>query len=265
MTFPHALPNDSGMVGKTVVITGGATGIGAAYAAAFATAGVNVIIADLPATATAATALTTEIGRTARAAAVFVAADVTSESDLARVVKVARDAFGSLDMLVNNAAIYGGLGAKRGLVSLSIEEWDTVLRVNARGTWQAIKAAAPLMRAQGSGRIVNISSVVARTGVPGFAHYVAAKAAVEGLTRAAARELGEHGITVNAVAPGLVDGDATRGLNPDSYLDDVARGRALAAPLHAGDLVGTVLWLCSPASGRVTGQTIVVDGGGLLV
>ncbi|ONF74387.1 SDR family NAD(P)-dependent oxidoreductase [Amycolatopsis keratiniphila] len=265
MTYSPGIPASFGMAGKTVVVTGGATGIGAKYASAFAAAGVNVVIVDLPSAAAAGQAVAAEIGQSTGAEAVFAEADVTSDRDLARLVEKTQNAFGSLDMLVNNAAIYGGLGAKRGLEALSVEEWDTVLRVNARGTWQAIKAASSVMKAQGSGRIVNISSVVARTGVPGFVHYVAAKAAVEGLTRAAARELGRYGITVNAVAPGLVDGEASRELNPDTYFDAVARSRALVSPLYADDLVGTILWLCSSAGGRVTGQTIVVDGGGLFV
>jgi NAD(P)-dependent dehydrogenase (short-subunit alcohol dehydrogenase family) len=165
--------------------------------------------------------------------------------------------------LVNNAAIYQALGAKRTINELTNDDWDLVLRVNVRGTWQAIKAAAPAMTERGGGRIVNIASVVARTGAIGFAHYVASKAAIEGLTRAAARELGPVGITVNAVSPGLVSDAASRQLNEDGYLAQAARSRALPREMQPQDLVGAVLWLVGPDSAFVTGQTVVVDGGGV--
>ena len=144
-------------------------------------------------------------------------------------------------------------------------DWDSVLRVNVRGAWQAIRAVVPPMRERGGGRIVNIASVVSRTGAAGFAHYVASKAAVEGLTRAAARELGPLGIGVNAVSPGLVDDAATRSINDENYLEQMARGRSLPREMRPDDLVGAVLWLCGQGSGFITGQTVVVDGGGVFV
>jgi NAD(P)-dependent dehydrogenase (short-subunit alcohol dehydrogenase family) len=251
--------------GKSVIVTGGSAGIGATYVAAFVEAGSLVVAADLPATAEAGSALAEKLSAAGPGRVLFAACDVTSDEDLTRTVGLARDQFGGLDALVNNAAIYKGLEAKRTLLELDVEEWDRVLRVNARGTWQAIKAATPVMAAGGGGRIVNISSVVARNGAPGFVHYVASKAAVEGLTRAAARELGPMGIAVNAVAPGLVTNDASRALNPDAYLTTAAQARALPREMMPDDLVGAVLWLSSPAAAFVTGQTIVVDGGHLLL
>jgi NAD(P)-dependent dehydrogenase (short-subunit alcohol dehydrogenase family) len=198
--------------GKTVVVTGATGGIGERYVHAFAEAGANVVAADVAAASEAGAELAEKAG------CVFVAADVTSDDDWAALVSRANDEFGRVDALVNNAAIYQGLGAKRPLTELTSDDWDTVLRVNVRGAWQGIKAVVPVMRAAGGGRIVNISSSTARMGVPGFAHYVASKAAVEGLTRAAARELGPDGITANAVAPGLVSDEATRTLNTDGYI-----------------------------------------------
>jgi NAD(P)-dependent dehydrogenase (short-subunit alcohol dehydrogenase family) len=241
--------------GKTVVVTGAAGGIGERYVHAFAAAGANVVATDVPAAAEAGAELAQEAG------AVFVAGDVTSDDDWSALVARARDEFGRVDALVNNAAVYQGLGAKRPLTELSADDWDTVVRVNVRGTWQGIKAVVPAMRAAGGGRIVNISSSTARMGVPGFAHYVASKAAVEGLTRAAARELGADGITVNAVAPGLVSDEATRALNSDAYIASAAGGRALAREMVPDDLVGAVLFLASDSGGFLTGQTLVVDGG----
>jgi NAD(P)-dependent dehydrogenase (short-subunit alcohol dehydrogenase family) len=241
--------------GKTVVITGAAGGIGGSYVHAFAAAGANVVAADVPAAADA------ELAEKAGDRTFFVAADVTSDDDWAALVARALDEFGRIDALVNNAAIYQGLAAKRPLTELSTEDWDTVLRINVRGTWQGIKAVVPAMRAAGGGRIVNISSSTVRMGVPGFAHYVASKAAVEGLTRAAARELGPDGITVNAVAPGLVSDEATRTLNSDAYIATAASGRALGREMVPDDLVGAVLFLASDAGAFMTGQTLIVDGG----
>ncbi|GAA0948335.1 SDR family NAD(P)-dependent oxidoreductase [Pseudonocardia zijingensis] len=243
--------------GKTVVVTGAAGGIGERYVHAFAEAGANVVAADVPAAAGAGAELAAKAGDRVR----FVAGDVTDDGHWAELVATARDGFGGLDALVNNAAIYQGLGAKRSLTELTADDWDTVLRVNVRGTWQGIRAVVPAMREAGGGRIVNISSATARMGVPGFVHYVASKAAVEGLTRAAARELGPHGITVNAVAPGLVTDEATRALNSEDYIAAAAGGRALGREMVPDDLVGAVLFLTSGSGGFMTGQTLVVDGG----
>jgi NAD(P)-dependent dehydrogenase (short-subunit alcohol dehydrogenase family) len=238
--------------GKTVVVTGATGGIGERYVHAFAAAGANVVATDVLTASDAGAELAEKAG------ADFVAGDVTSDDDWAAVVARAG---GRVDVLVNNAAIYQGLGAKRPLTELACDDWDTVLRVNVRGTWQGIKAVVPAMRAAGGGRIVNISSSTARMGVPGFAHYVASKAAVEGLTRAAARELGPDGITVNAVAPGLVSDEATRALNTDAYIAAAAGGRVLGREMVPDDLVGAVLFLASDSGGFLTGQTLVVDGG----
>jgi NAD(P)-dependent dehydrogenase (short-subunit alcohol dehydrogenase family) len=217
--------------GKTVLVTGARGGIGAGYVRAFTTHGATVVALDLP------------------------EFDVTSEQDWQRVVAAA----GRVDVLVNNAAVYGDIGRKRPLTELTVRDWDRVLTVNVRGTWQGIKAVVSALADGGS--IVNVSSVAGRIGAPGFAHYVASKSAVEGLTRAAARELGPFGIRVNAVAPGLVSTDATRTLNTAEYIAQAARGRSLQREMTPHDLVGAVMWLASSASAFVTGQTLIVDGG----
>jgi NAD(P)-dependent dehydrogenase (short-subunit alcohol dehydrogenase family) len=252
-----------GLSGRVVVVTGAAGGIGARYVAALTEAGAHVVASDVAATADAGLALAEKATAAGPGRAVFVPGDVTSDADWDAVVDRARGEFGRIDSLVNNAAIYKGLGGKRHLTELTNDDWDRVLTVNVRGTWQAIRAVVPAMREGGGGRIVNISSVVARLGAPGFAHYVASKAAVDGLTRAAARELGPDAITVNAVAPGLVSDEATRTLNTDDYIAAAAKGRALGREMVPEDLVGAVLWLAGPTSGFVTGQTVIVDGGGV--
>jgi NAD(P)-dependent dehydrogenase (short-subunit alcohol dehydrogenase family) len=250
---------------QTVLLTGAAGDIGAAYLAALTAAGANVIATDLPGLAEEGFRLTAKATEQGPGTAVFAACDITFDDDVNAAVTLATSKFGGLDAVINNAAIYKTLGQKRPLTELTSQDWDTVLRVNVRGTWQVIRAAVPALRARGGGHIVNIASVVARNGAPGFAHYVASKAAVEGLTRAAARELGQHGITVNAISPGLVDDQASRTINDPDYLAAMSRTRCLPRDMSPDDLVGAVLWLISPASGFVTGQTLVVDGGGVFI
>lgn len=252
---------DVGVNGCTVIVTGACSGIGVEYVRAFAAAGANVIGMDLADAVRTSDVATQDVKRNP----IFVSGDVTSDAAWATVVDRAMAEYGRLDVLVNNAAIYREIETKRPLTELGVDEWDRVLTVNVRGTWQGIKAVAPVMADGGGGRIVNVSSVVAWTSPPGFAHYVASKAAVNGLTRAAARELGPAGIRVNAVAPGLVDNEASRALNNDEYLDAAAGARALARPMVPVDIVGAVLWLASENAGFVTGQTIVVDGGQVML
>lgn len=241
------------VAGRAIVVTGGATGIGAEIVADLAGAGANVVVADLAEPA----------GDPVKAAmAEYHRVDVTDDDALAAMVAATVQRFGAVDALVNCAALYRALGTKKGLAEVSVRDWDDVLRVNARGTWQAIKAVLPAMPERG-GHIVNISSTTARNGSPGFPHYVASKAAVEGLTRAAARELGASNITVNAVAPGLVDDEATNVLNDRGYVEQAARRRAIGRPMYPQDLVAMVRFLCSDACGFITGQVVIVDGGGV--
>jgi NAD(P)-dependent dehydrogenase (short-subunit alcohol dehydrogenase family) len=249
------------LTGDVVMVTGATGDIGAEYVCALVSAGADVIATDVAQTAAAGEELADRATGLGPGKAIFTTVDVTSDDDLAAAAVLAVERFGGLDALINNAAIYRSLGPKRSLRELSNDDWDTTLRVNVRGSWQAIKAVTPLFIERGGGRVVNISSTVARAGVPGFAHYVASKAAVDGLTRAAARELGAHNIRVNGVAPGLVSDSATEAINPDGYAARSAQTRALAREMTPSDLVGAVLWLASQTSGFVTGQTILVDGG----
>lgn len=253
------------MQGRVVLLTGATGDIGATYVRELVAAGAAVVAADLPQLAAEGERLAEQAVAAGPGQAVFAPCDITDQGAVDAAVATAVDRFGGLDAVVNNAAIYRTIGAKRPLTELTAADWDTMLTVNVRGTWQVIKAAVPALRARGGGRIVNVASVVTRTGAAGFAHYVASKGAVEGLTRAAARELGEYGIGVNAVSPGLVDDAATRAINDPAYLDKMAQTRCLARGMTPDDLVGAVLWLAGPDSSFVTGQTLVVDGGGVFV
>ncbi|WP_051660562.1 SDR family NAD(P)-dependent oxidoreductase [Mycolicibacterium aromaticivorans] len=243
-TDPHSV------AGRTIVITGGSSGIGAEIAADLVSAGANAVIADLAEP------------QHAVPDAAYHRVDITKDTDLLTLVEDTVKRFGAIDALVNCAASYKALGSKKSLDELTTTEWDDVLRVNVRGTWQAIKAVFPVMKERG-GHIVNISSTTARSGNPGFPHYIASKAAVEGLTRAAARELGTHGITVNAVALGLVDDEATNALNDRAYVEQAIGRRAIKRTLYPRDVAAVVRFLCSDASGFISGQVVIVDGGGI--
>lgn len=248
---------------RIILLTGVTGDIGMAYLHALIAKGVKVVATDLPTMRDVGEKLVRDASGSGPGEAIFVGCDITDSGEVERAVEIAVERFGSLHSVINNAAIYKTLGPKRSLTELSCDDWDLVLKVNVRGTWQVIKAAAAALEAGGDGRIVNVSSVVARNGAPGFAHYVASKAAVEGLTRAAARELGSSGITVNCVSPGLVDDEATRAINAEEYLSIASRARALPRTMTPLDLVGAVLWLAGPDSGFVTGQVVIVDGGGV--
>jgi NAD(P)-dependent dehydrogenase (short-subunit alcohol dehydrogenase family) len=251
------------LAGKVAIVTGAARGIGAVYARALVREGADVAVADIldPDGEALARALGAE---REGARSLFLHVDVTREADTVRMADAVARTFGRIDILVNNAAVYMDLGRKKPFLEITPEEWDRVMAVNVRGVWQCAKAVAPHMQRQGSGKIVNISSVVAYVGTAGFAHYVASKAAVIGLTRALARELGPFRITVNAIAPGLVSNEASLALNPPDYVEQAVRARALQRPMVPEDLVGTVVFLASPASDFVTGQTFIVDGGAVM-
>jgi NAD(P)-dependent dehydrogenase (short-subunit alcohol dehydrogenase family) len=240
-----------------VLVTGAGRGLGRAFALAFAGRGDAVAAADLDAEAAAETA------RIAGGGAVGLGVDVADAASVERAVQGASDALGGIDVLVNNAGLYAGL--QRGpFHELDEAEWDRVMAVNVKGTWLCARACVPVMREQGAGSIVNLSSATVMNGSAGFAHYVASKGAVIALTRSMAREVGPLGIRVNAIAPGFTLTEASRelfsaeGKDPETYALD--RG-SLKRPAQPDDVVGAALWLAGDGAGYVTGQTIVVDGG----
>ncbi|MFB3738158.1 MAG: SDR family NAD(P)-dependent oxidoreductase [Candidatus Velamenicoccus archaeovorus] len=247
---------DLQLANRSVIVTGGSRGIGACYVGAFLAAGARVAVADVN---------PPERGNGFDPSDVlFVPTDVADDASATSMAARVNDEFGEVDVLVNNAAVYQDIGRKVPFDEISVDAWDRVMRVNVRGVWQCTKAVTPSFRSKGRGKVVNVASTVAMFGSVGFLHYVASKAAVLGLTRSLARELGPFNITVNAVAPGLVSNDATRVMNDDAYLERMAQMRAIGREMVPDDLLGAVLFLASPASDFITGQTIVVDGGQIL-
>lgn len=242
---------------KVIIVTGSARGLGRTYAIALGKEGARVVVSDILSQEAEDTAK--EI-RDGGGEAISVPADVSKESDTENLANETASKLGRIDVLVNNAAIYAAL-RKRPFNEIDVEEWDRVLAVNLKGTWLSTKAVFPYMKKQGAGKIVNISSGSFFSVPEGFLHYVSSKAGVIGLTRALSKELGEHNITVNAIAPGLTLTETNKPNLDENYISSVAQTRALRRNEYPQDIVGTLLYLCSSDSDFVTGQTIVVDGG----
>lgn len=242
-----------------VIITGGAHGIGAAYVDRLSADGYPVVIADLDATAAEVKAKeVTEAGGRALAFKV----DISDEVGVAALVEAAADELGAITGLVNNAAVFSVVPMSRAPYSeIPLDEWDLMMRVNLRGTWQMCKAVTPHMAEHGYGKIVNVSSGTAIKGSAGRIHYVTSKAGILGFTKTLAREVGVDGIRVNCVAPGSTLSEE----NPDEktveYRKSRVGDRALGRVQLPEDLAGAVAFFISPDSDFVTGQTLVVDGG----
>jgi len=245
--------------GKVVLITGAARGLGYEYARALGKAGARIVAGDMADCAAAAEAA----GNGAIAMKLDVA-DVTSADAMA---KYAMDAFGRIDALINNAALYGSLRGGR-FNQIAEADWDAAMAVNVKGIWNCCKAVVPAMRQSGGGSIINIASLAATYGMPFALHYTTSKAAVIGLTRGLARELGRDNIRVNAVAPSAVVTEGTTeffGDRLDRGLEVIRAQQTIQRTLQPSDLVGTIAWLISDGSQFVTGQTIAVDGGTVML
>jgi 3-oxoacyl-[acyl-carrier protein] reductase len=243
---------------KVVIITGAARGLGQEYARQFSRLGASVAVNDLRDCSD-----TLAIVEAQGAKGLATRTDVTSAQSTSEMAGAVVEKFGRIDVLINNAALYGSLTFAP-FDKLDESEWDATMNVNVKGIWQCCKAVLPSMKAQKSGSIINISSLAATYGMPNGLHYTASKAAVIGATRGLARELGRYEIRVNAVAPNVVNTDATGEVfrdKKDKILEVTMSQQAIRRPLETADIVGTVLFLASDHSKLTTGQTIMVDGG----
>lgn len=245
--------NGRPLEGQVALVTGASRGIGRAIAESLAGAGARVACVatrqeNVEATAEACGALT----EGARAYGV----DVSDHGAVTALVKEIGSSFGGIDILVNNA----GITRDQLLMRMGEDDFDRVIAVNLKGTWNFVKAAArPLMKA-GSGRIINIASVVGVTGNAGQANYAASKAGVIGLTRSAAKELAGRGVTVNAIAPGFISTDMTADI-PENERAKLTSAIPLARMGEADDIAAAALYLAGPGGAYITGQTLIVDGG----
>ena len=247
---------------KVVVITGAARGLGQEFARSLAAAGALVVAADVNDCSATLDLVKAENGK-----AIGVHLDVRSAESASGMVDAAIQAFGQADALINNAALYGALRGGR-FDAIAEADWDAAMAVNVKGIWNCCKAAVPAMRNAGGGSIINLASLAATYGMPFALHYTTSKAAVIGLTRGLARELGRDRIRVNALAPSAVLTDGTReffGDRLDRALGVIKSGQSIQRNLTAPDLVGAAIWLVSDASCFVTGQTIAIDGGTVML
>ena len=230
--------------GKVAIVTGGAQGIGAAIVAGLEREGAEVVVADLE---------PPEGG---------IQADVSSEADVRRMVGHALERNGRIDILVNNAGLYASL-EMRAFTEIPLDEWKLVMDVNVASMFLTCRAVVPVMREQGGGKIVNISSGTPFRGVPFLLHYVTSKGAIVALTRALAKEVGKDSIHVNCVAPGftMTEGVTSHPEVVEKLRDVSIASRTIQRDQVPEDVVGAVVFLCTPAADFVTGQTMVIDGG----
>lgn len=232
---------------EVVVVTGAGGGLGRVYCRALAEAGWAVVAADLA-------------EEEVEGAALSVAVDVSDRASTERLARAALERFGRIDALVNNAAVYSAI-VKKPFEELEDEEWDRCFAVNVRGAWLCSRAVSPAMKERRRGKILNVSSMTVPTAPPGFAHYIASKAAVVGLTRALARELGPYGVNVNTLTPDYIAFDRDYDNRQPQMAPALAAQRVFEREQQPEDMVGTLLYLLGPGSDFVTGQDVWVNGG----
>lgn len=239
---------------RVAIVTGAGRHLGRAYAVGLAHAGAKVVVADLLDT----DPVVKEI-REAGGEAIGVRIDVTDPDTLAAMADQAMGTYGRIDALVNNAGYFKDV--KRGpFEDIDVDEWDRSFDINVRGTWLAVRSVIPHMKQANYGKIVNVASTTCLNGIPGFLHYVSAKSALFGMTRGLARELGDFNVCVNTLNPDLIPDEQMLIDNPANNERAIA-GRCLKRTETPEDMVGTVVYLCGPASDFMTGQTLNVNGG----
>ncbi|MDP9082869.1 MAG: SDR family oxidoreductase [Pseudomonadota bacterium] len=246
--------------GRVAIVTGAAQGIGAVYAEALAAEGAAVVVSDVLDAGPVARAITAAGGR-----ALAVKSDVTDAKSVQAMAADTLSTFGTIDILVTNAGLFATLAPKP-FMEIDSAEWARVMDVNVRGIFECVKAVAPEMRRRRYGKIVNIASATVFKGVPMMLHYVTSKGAVLAMTRSLARELGDDGIRVNTLAPGLVMSENVIA-NPawkGAIVANNVASRAIKKELVPADLTGSLIYLCSAESDFVTGQVVIVDGGSVM-
>jgi len=245
-------------IGKVAVITGAAAGLGQAFARRLAQDGAKVVVADA-----SDGDETVSLIQAGGGSAIALRCDLGKPADVTALAQAVHAQFGRCDILVNNAGIY----PIQTFDEMTFEDWRRLMAINLDAAFLTVKAFAPGMRQRRWGRIVNMASDTFQSNLTGFAHYIASKGGVIGLTRALASEFGEDGVTVNAIAPGLTRTTGTIGRKKrrgDADVDEFARaasGQSIKRALVPDDLVGTLSFLTSDDAAMITGQTITVNGG----
>lgn len=242
---------------RVAIITGAAQGVGRATAHRFAQDGARVVIADVN---EAKGHTVAEELRSEGCPALFVATDVADEAKCEALAAATLEAYGRIDILVNDAAIFSTI-TMRPFWELSVAEWDQLMAVNVRGVWLASRAVLPAMRAQQYGRIVNISSAAIWMGRPNYLHYIASKGAVYAMTHSMAREVGDFGITVNSITPGATYTEVPRETVTPEQTAQMLQLQCIKRPEEPTDLVGVIAFLASEDAAFITGQNVNVDGG----
>lgn len=246
---------------KVALVTGGSRGIGREVCLAYGAEGAKVAVNYYPGNDAEAEQVAAGI-RAAGGQAMTVSCDVSSEEQVSRMIRRIGEEWGGVDILVNNAGIY----PRKTWYEITSDEWDRVMNVNLKACFFTCRAVFPHMRRQRYGKIINVSSVTFLRGQKHFLHYVASKGGVVGFTRALSREVGEHGITVNAVSPGAIQTeqemlDFPDPKTQDEFLAYFSREQGIPRRGMPRDLAGTFVFLASPESDFVTGQLLNVDGG----
>lgn len=245
------------MDGRSIIVTGAAGGLGRAFAIDLAKRGDRIVLADIN---EAGLKTTAEAIQSVGGQAIAVPTDITDEAAVKQLVATAVDRFGAAHVLINSAAILATLTMKD-FDTIPLAEWEQVLRVNITGTFLCCKAVAEPMKRQGWGRIINLSSDTALMGMTSYLHYTTSKAAILGMTRSIARELGSYGVTVNCVLPGATETEIER---PQEIVERRARAvklQCIPRQQNPEDLLGTIRFLTSDDSAFLTGQPLLVNGG----